>query len=175
MKKAGSSITGKLGQRNTILIGAFIVCALIISIWLTGKSSGGAKPQQQQQAVSGASAAVETTPFHMTVDGGLFAIIEENDNQDCGTFITRGTNPMSVLAGQETPECMSISLGLLFHAGEPSEAAAITAAGQSAETLAKWAKATSYCGDVTLMAMPHGAGGLDFLHKATLTQVGSMD
>lgn len=46
------------------------------------------------------------------------------------------------------------------------------AATTAADHLAKWAKLTEYCGDVTLMAMPHGAGGQDFLHdKATAVKV----
>ena len=162
----------KTGRRNGIFIGALVVLALLIYSELSGTTSffsnkeitelklvsfEDEKSSLAPQASAGPG--LPPSPPHHKNDGGLFIIIKAREDHLCGDFETRSTNPVSALSNQGPARCMAVDMGLLFHTIEPSMEVSKDIAANSAAKLAAWAKTTSHCGDVTIIAMPHGEWG----------------
>lgn len=148
------------GRRNGIIIGCLVVFALILYFGLNSTSSGGSSTELKLVHDTGPSKppSPPSPPYHKD-DGGLFVIIKEREDHQCGTFSTQSTNPVSAMTNESPTTCLAISMGLLFHTIKPSVEISKNVAANSASKLAAWAKRTSHCGDVTVIVMPHGAGG----------------
>ena len=145
---------------NTILIAAFVLFALIFAVWFTSPSS------KTSAVTDGTQSGDKTTGTYIQADGGLFAILHDHHHKDCSYYVSRSTNPIAALAGQDSAECLSISLGLVFHTSRLSEAEAKKIVPTSKAQIAKWASSVAYCGDVTLLSLQHGIGGHMVMFKS---------
>ena len=102
---------GVSSSRNGVLIAGFVILALGLGIWLTNRSSDEVPAEVKLEA----KAVVQEKPYHATVDGGIFAIIDNYHHADCTSYSTRSTSPIAGLAKTDS-ECSSISIGgALFH------------------------------------------------------------
>ena len=154
-------------RANTVLIAAFVLFALIFAIWFTSPFTS-----TTTAVTNGAPSGDKPTyAANIQADGGIFVILHDHHHKDCTSYVSRSTNPIAAISALDSSECISISLGLVFHSGRLSETAAKKLVPTSKAQIAKWASSVAFCGDMTLLSLHHGIGGpMVMLQSATARQ-----